>query len=371
MRAWAETQSRKRIALVAPTSAAARDVMIEGESGIMAVSPPWFRPEYEPSKRRLTWPNGVQATAYSADEPDRLRGPQHDGAWCDELASWRYPDAWDQLLFGLRLGADPRAVVTTTPKPVKLVRDLIADPNTIVTRGATRDNAPNLAKAFLDQIVRKYEGTRIGRQELEGELLDEIPGALWNRKNIDANRIQPREVRWDLITRIVVAIDPAVTSGEDSDETGIVVVALARSGHLLVLDDQTCRESPLGWARRAVEAFQRWRADRIVAEVNNGGDLVESNIRMVAPAVPYRQVRASRGKSVRAEPVAALYEQGRVHHAGSFPLLEDQLCTYVPDSGLASPDRMDALVWGITELVIDLEQVLIQGRANIVEISPI
>ena len=371
VREWAESKSRRRIALVAPTSAAARDVMIEGESGIVAICPPWNRPLYEPSKRRLTWPNGVIATAYSAEEPDRLRGPQYDGAWCDELASWRYPDAWDQLIFGLRLGHDPRAVVTTTPKPVALVRDLIADSNTVVTRGSTRDNLANLAPAFLDKIVRKYEGTRLGRQELEGELLDEIPGALWTRTNIDAYRITDREMRWELVTRIVVGIDPAVTSGEDSDETGIICAGRTVSGHVLIFDDASCRKSPLGWAQEAVALMRNRRADRIIAEVNNGGDLVEANIRTVWPNVPFRAVRASRGKLTRAEPVAALYEQGRVHHVGAFQRLEDQLCTYVPDSGERSPDRLDALVWAVTDLVIDLEEIVIQGRAEIVQISPI
>lgn len=344
-----ENRGRGRLALVAPTAADARDVMVEGESGILAISPPWFRPVYEPSKRRLSWPNGAIATTYSADEPDRLRGPQHDGAWADELAAWKYPEAWDMLMFGLRLGTDPRVVVTTTPKPVRLIRELLAEATTVITRGSTYENAANLAPAFLEQIVTKYKGTRLGRQELDGEVLDDVPGALWTRKVLDDLR---RPAAPELV-RVVVAIDPAVTSGEDSDETGIVVAGRGADGHGYVLADLSCRMSPDGWARRAVNAFQDHKADRIVAEVNNGGDLVEQVVRTVDRSVPYKAVHASRGKRVRAEPIAALYEQGRVHHVGGLPDLEDQMCAFLPEGSDQSPDRVDALVWALTELLLE------------------
>ncbi|MGE5589210.1 MAG: DNA-packaging protein [Bacillota bacterium] len=348
LRDQVQNRGRGRLALVAPTAADARDVMVEGESGILAISPPWFRPVYEPSKRRLTWPNGAIATTYSADEPDRLRGPQHDGAWADELAAWKYPDAWDMLMFGLRLGTDPRVVATTTPKPVRLIRELLASETTAVSRGSTYENAANLAPAFLQQIVTKYKGTRLGRQELDGEVLDDVPGALWTRKALDDLR---RPAAPELV-RVVVAIDPAVTSGEDSDETGIVVAGRGVDGHGYVLRDLSCRMSPDGWARRAVVAFQDHRADRIVAEVNNGGDLVEQVVRTVDRSVPYKAVHASRGKRVRAEPIAALYEQGKVHHVGGLPDLEDQMCSFLPEGGDKSPDRVDALVWALTELLL-------------------
>lgn len=343
-----------RMALVAPTAADVRDVIVEGESGILAVCPPWNRPLYEPSKRRLTWPNGAIATTYSADEPDRLRGPQHDAAACDEIAAWRYPETFDMLMLGLRLGNDPRALAATTPKPVRLVRELLAAGTTSVTRGSTYENAPNLAPAFLTQITAKYEGTRLGRQELNAELLDDVPGALWTRKVLD----DLRTVQVPDLQRIVVAVDPAVTSGEDADETGISVAGLGVDGHGYVLGDLSCRMSPEGWARRAVNAFREHRADRIVAEVNNGGDLVERVIRTVDVSVAYKAVHASRGKRVRAEPIAALYEQGKVHHVGAFADLEDQMCAYTPDGYDGSPDRLDALVWALTELMLNSRRLM-------------
>ena len=350
------TAGRKRIALVGPTAADVRDVMIEGESGLLLIGMPGERPRYEPSKRRLTWPNGAIAAAYSADEPERLRGPQHDFAWCDELASWRYPEAWDMLMFGLRLGNDPRVVVTTTPKPIKIIRELIADPTTAITRGSTYDNRANLAPAFLQQIIRKYEGIRLGRQELNAELLDDVPGALWSRALIEETRWPaPRNVP-DLL-RIVVAIAPAATSGEEADETGIIVAGKDHDGHGYVLADQSGRYPPTDWARKAIELYRQHKADRIVAEVNNGGDMVEATIRMVDPNVSVTAVRASRGKVVRAEPVAALYEQRRVHHVGSFPTLEDQMCGFTTDfdrkAAGFSPDRVDALVWAFSDLLVE------------------
>jgi phage terminase large subunit-like protein len=342
----------RRIALVGATAADARHVMVEGESGILAVSPPDDRPLFEPSKRLLTWSNGAIATLFSADEPERLRGPQHDFAWCDELAAWRHPEAWDMLMFGLRLGPDPRVVVTTTPRPTRLVRALLADPTVVVTRGATRENRANLAPAFLHRIVRKYEGTRLGRQELEAELLEDAPGALWNRGLIEAGRAVAAP---DLV-RIVVGVDPAATSGADADETGILVAGRDRRGHGWVLADASGRYPPTEWAKAAIAACRAHGADRIVAEVNNGGEMVEATLRMIDPGVPFAGVRAARGKAARAEPVAALYEQGRVHHLGAFAQLEDQMCGFTADfdrrSAGYSPDRVDALVWALTDLLV-------------------
>lgn len=337
----------QRIALIGPTAADVRDVMVEGESGLLRVAPEDMLANYEPSKRRITFASGAICTTYSADEPDRLRGPQHDAAWADELAAWRYPDAWDQLQFGLRLGDDPRTIVTTTPRPTREIRELVKASTTVVTRGSTFDNADNLAPAFLDRILQKYEGTRLGRQELYAEILDDVPGALWTRAMLEhAVTACPSPV--PDTERMVVAIDPAVTSGEDSDETGIVVAGRTGS-QAFVLADYTCRLSPDGWARRAVDAYHQHKADRIVAEANQGGDMVRTVLRTVDPSVPVKLVHATRGKRVRAEPVAALYEQQRVFHTAVFPELEDQLVTWTPDSP-SSPDRLDALVWVLTDL---------------------
>lgn len=347
-----------RLALVAETAADVRDVMIEGEAGILAISHPSFHPTYQPSRRKLTWPNGAMATTYSAEEPDQLRGPQHDAFWADEIAKWQYPDAWDQLMFGLRLGKDPKGVATTTPRPIKLIKDLLKDPTTVVTRGTTYENLKNLAPAFAKKIISKYEGTRLGRQELNAEVLDDVPGALWNRDNIDANRVKKAPT----LKRIVVSIDPAVTSEEDSDDTGIVVAGLGVDGHGYILADETCHESPGGWAQAAVGAYRKWRADRIIGEVNNGGDLVEMAIRTVDLSVSYKSVRASRGKVVRAEPVAALCEQNKIHHVGLFHKMEDQMCEFTTDFDKAkmgySPDRMEAMVWAFTELMLGGDDLL-------------
>jgi predicted phage terminase large subunit-like protein len=342
----------RHVALVGPTVADVRDVMVEGESGLLAIAAPWDRPDYEPSKRRLTWENGAIATAYSADEPERLRGPQHDFAWCDELAAWRYPEAWDMLMFGLRLGDNPRAVVTTTPRPSKLIKALVADPKVAVTRGTTYENWKYLAPAFLDQIVRRYEGTRLGRQELDAEILEDVPGALWNRAEIEVARVSVLPE----LTRVVVAIDPAAGSGEHADETGIILAGKDADGFGYVLADLSGHYTPPEWARAAIAAYRTHGADRIVAEVNNGGDMVEATLRVVDASVPFTAVHASRGKVTRAEPVAALYEQGRVRHLGAFPVLEDQMCAFAHDFDRAaagySPDRVDALVWAFTELLI-------------------
>ena len=344
-----------RIALVAATAADARDVLVEGESGILAVAPPWCRPVYEPSKRRLTWPNGAIATTFSAEEPERLRGPQHDAAVCDELGAWSRPETWDMLQFGLRLGRNPRCLVATTPRPTRLIRELLAREgrDVVVTRGSTYENRANLAPGFFDQVIRKYEGTRLGRQELLAEVLEDTPGALWSREALD----QCRREHAPALLRIVVAIDPAATSGEDADKTGIIVAGKDGGGHGYVLADLSGRYSPADWAKAAIAAYRRYHADRVVAEVNNGGEMVEATLRMVDPNVPFTAVRASRGKVTRAEPVAALYEQSRVCHVGSFPELEDEMCGFTTDfdrqSSGYSPDRVDALVWALTDLLVE------------------
>ena len=343
------------IALVGETKADVHDTMVEvGDSSILKISPPWFMPEYEPSKRRLTWPNGVVGIIYSGDEPGQLRGPQHMKAWVDELAKFKYPqEAWDNLMFGLRIGDAPQSVVTTTPRPIKVIKELVADKRTAVARGHTLENIDNLASDFLDYILRKYEGTRLGRQELAGEILDDNPDALWERAQIDELRVSKHA---DL-ERIVVAIDPQGTDSATSADTGIVVVGIAPVRgdlHAYVLADLTLSGTPEKWASAAVSGFYSFKADRIVAEVNFGGDMVESIIRVVDKLIPFKKVHASRGKVVRAEPVSALYEQGRVHHVGFFAELEDQLCEWVP--GAKSPDRLDALVWAITELMLGEEE---------------
>ncbi len=341
----------RRVALIGPTAADVRDVMVEGESGILACSPPDFMPLYEPSKRRLTWPNGAIATLYSGEEPDRLRGPQHDLIWADEPAAWKYVETWDMAMFGLRLGEDPRVVATTTPRPIPLIKELLKDPTTAPTRGSTYENQDNLAPAFLEKIVRKYEGTRLGRQELNAEILDDNPGALWQRDCIENLRIK----RADLpdIVRIFEGVDPAVTSGEESAETGIIIVgeSLPINGvvHYYVLADYSIQGSPHQWALAVSNGYYDYFVDRVIGEQNNGGELVEVNLRTIDENISYSGVYASRGKRTRAEPISALYEQGRVHHVGTFPQLEDQLCEWVP--GDKSPDRLDALVWAISKMI--------------------
>lgn len=337
----------RMVALVGQTAADVRDTMIElGDSSIMRCARPTERPMYEPSKRRLTWPNGAIAVAYNGDEPDQLRGPQHDSAWVDELAKFRYAEeCWDNLVLGLRLGPSPQIFVTTTPRPIPIIRKLLASPDTVDIQFPTYENAENLSPIFLAKIRERYEGTRLGRQEIGGELLDDNPGALWRRAVIENLRVREAPP----LIRVVVGVDPAVTGSEESDETGIVVAGAAADGHFFVKADCSLQGSPNAWAVATVRAYHEHRADRIVGEVNNGGELVEANIRTAGPNVSYRPVYASRGKQIRAEPVAALYEQGRVHHLGAFPQLEDQMCEWVP--GRKSPDRMDALVWAITDLM--------------------
>jgi phage terminase large subunit-like protein len=324
--------------------------MVEGESGILAVSPPDFRPHYESARRRLLWPNGAQAALYSSEEPDQLRGPQHHLAWGDELAKWRHQrTCWANLLLGLRLGEAPKVMATTTPKPTPLIKQLRDDPTVAITHGATFDNRAHLSADFIYHIKRLYEGTRLGRQELYGEILEDFPGALWNRDGIDNARVKKAPP----LTRIVVAVDPPVTHGENADACGIVVAGICGEGHTYVLADLTAQGlSPHQWCKKALLAYETFEADRLVAEVNQGGDLVETLIRQISPGVSYRGVRASRGKIARAEPVAALYERGLVHHVGGLNQLEDQLCSYTGEKGEKSPDRLDALVWAITDLAL-------------------
>ena len=343
----------KRIALVAETAADARDVMVEGASGILSIYPPALRPTYEPSKRRLTWPNGAVATLYNGTEPDQLRGPQHDLAWVDEIAKYRYAqEAWDQLMFGLRLGQRPRVCVTTTPRPIPIVRDLLkradAGDGVVVTRGSTMENRINLAPSFIKTIHDRYAGTRLGRQELDAEILDDVPGALWTRKMLDDHR----RAAPPALKRIIVAVDPAVTADEEADEHGIIAAGIGEDQRAYVLDDASLQGTPDGWARRAITTLDRLDGDAVVVEVNQGGDMVAHTLRSVRPTLKIAEVRATRGKHVRAEPIAALYEQGRVSHCGSFAKLEDQMVMMTAQGYLGdrSPDRLDALVWALTEL---------------------
>jgi predicted phage terminase large subunit-like protein len=343
--------------LVAETAADARDVIVDGESGLLAIHPKDFRPKFEPSKRRLTWPNGVIGTLYNATEPDQLRGPQHDAAWCDELAKWRYArETWDMLQFGLRLGSNPRQVITTTPRPIPIIRELMKreGDDVAVTRGSTYANEANLAEAFIKQLKDRYEGTRLGRQELNAEILDDVAGSLWTRAKLDETR---RKVGDKLpgMQRVVVAIDPAAKESASDDrtsETGIIVSGFGEDGRGYVLDDQSCRLSPMGWARKAIAAYDLYQADAIVAEVNQGGEMVRTVLQAERQGLPIRTVRASRGKTTRAEPIAALYEQGRVSHVGTFPALEDQMVLFTPFGieGDGAADRTDALVWALTDL---------------------
>lgn len=334
-------------ALIGPTAADVRDVMVEGPAGIMAVCPDAERPTYEPTKRKLTFPNGFTCQLYSAEEPERLRGPQHGGAWFDELAAWSNPDAtWDQAMFGMRLGNDPRIIVTTTPKPIPIVKRLLADPTTVVTRASTYANLANLAPQFADQIVKRYEGTRLGRQELLAEIVEDVEGALWQYSWIDAHRTRSEPA--DGFARIVVAVDPATTAKPESCETAIAVAGLGFDNHLYLLASVGLRASPQVWANAAVRLYRAHLADAIVCEVNNGGDMVIDTIRRVAPDAHVKKLHASRGKAVRAEPIAALYEQGRVHHVGAFADLEEQMRLFPVATDLQ--DRLDAMVWAMTEL---------------------
>ena len=351
---FACTNANVHVAVVAPTHGDLRRVCFNGPSGLMSIIPPECLAHnrdfkgYSSSMSEIRLANGSRITGYAAQEPERLRGPQFHRAWCDEIASWRYPEAFDQLMFGLRLGSDPKCIITTTPRPSQMIRNLVMRSDVVLTSGSTFENEENLAASTVSMLREKYEGTTLGRQELYAEIIDATEGALWKPQMIDETRLSS-DVEKELQS-IIIAIDPAVTSGDDSDETGIVVVGKDGQNRYYVLEDLSGRYSADNWGRIAVRAYFEWQADRIVAEVNNGGDLVERLIRTVDPNVPYRGVHATRGKMVRAEPVAALYEQKRVHHMGTFPELENQMCTYTGDRPKPSPDRLDALVWGLSEL---------------------
>lgn len=346
-----------RIALLGETMDQVRDVMVFGESGILACSPPDRRPEWQATRKRLLWPNGATAQVFSAHDPEGLRGPQFDGAWVDELAKWKKADeAWDMLQFALRLGDHPQVCVTTTPRNVGVLKTLMAAPSSVCTHASTQANRANLAQSFLEEVERRYAGTRLGRQELEGELLEDSEGALWSSAMLEAQRC----TELPEFDRIVVAVDPPVTSKSTSDECGIVVVGVMHGGapqtwQATVIEDASVQgATPQGWASAAIAAMKRWQAERLVVEINQGGDMVSSVIRQIDPVVPITTVHASRGKAARAEPVAALYEQGRVRHMRGLAELEDQMCRMTARGyeGKGSPDRVDALVWALHETMI-------------------
>ncbi len=345
----------RRVALVGETLEQARGVMVEGESGLLACSPPDRRPKLIASQHKLVWPNGAEAAIVSATSYEALRGPQFDTAWSDELGKWRRArEAWDMLQFTLRLGNDPRQLVTTTPRDNPVLVEILGQNGTVVSHASTEANRANLAPGFIERMEARYGGTWLGRQELDGELIRERQGALWTRDMIDAGRAPAP----GSLTRVVVAVDPPVSTGTGADECGIVVAGVKAEGRprdwqAWVLADLSCQgRSPQGWAEIAAGAYEQFKADRLVAEVNQGGALVEAVMRTVAPQIAYRPVHARIGKRLRAEPVAALYEQGRVHHAEPFSALEDQMCGFVAGQG-ASPDRLDALVWALTDLVLE------------------
>jgi phage terminase large subunit-like protein len=338
-----------RWAIVAPTFSDARDTCAEGESGVISVLNRYHMlAHWNRSMGEILLVNGSRIKLFSADQPDRFRGPQHHGAWCDELAAYRYSDAWDQLQFGLRLGKKPRVVITTTPRPTPLVRMLAnrTDGSVAITRGSTFDNAKNLAPSALLELQARYNGTRLGRQELYGEILEDTEGALWTKGLIDRNRLKKAPP----LARITVSIDPAVTNTQASDETGIIVCGSDAGGHGYVLGDYSFKGSPLDWASKAVSVFDEWKADTILVEVNQGGDMVSAVLKQIRHSLPIREVRAHIGKRLRAEPVAAMYEQGRIHHIGEFPVLEDQMTIWTPFDA-DSPDRIDAMVQAFSDLL--------------------
>ena len=344
------TKPNSRIAIVTPTFGDARDTCVEGVSGLLSVIEPELIENWNRSIGELKLKNGTLYKTFSAEQPDRLRGPQFHRAWCDELGSWRDPETYDQLLFGLRLGDKPQCIITTTPKPSELLKGLLNNKDIHITKGSTFDNIDNLAKSAVDKLKEKYEGTRLGRQELYAEVLEDVEGALWNR-NVIQKALEKVEQETNY-KRIVIAIDPAVTQNKNSSETGIVVAGLGEDNLYYIIDDLSGKYSPDGWARKCIDAYYKYDADKIIAEVNNGGDLVEKVVRTIDMNVNFGSVRATKGKYLRAEPVSALYEQNRVIHKKAFPFLEDQMCNYNPISYTGSPDRLDALVWALTELTL-------------------
>lgn len=351
---WAAKMAKdypgSRGAVVAATRADVRDVLVEGPSGFLTVCRGEKLPLHESSRRRLLWPNGSRALTFSAEEPNRLRGPQFHWAIVDELAAWTYPEAaFDNLMLGLRLGKRPRVVIATTPRPTPQIKALLKQKHVHVTRGSTYENKDNLAPTFLQQIVTKYEGTRLGRQELYAEVLEDVEGALWTYALLDRTRVESAPP----LKRVVVSVDPMVSAEAEGALTGIIVSGLGENDHGYVLADHSLHGLPIEWAQKAVWAYHEYEANEIVAEINQGGDMVEQTIRTVDPNVPVRKVHASKSKVARAEPVSALYEQGRIHHLGTHAKLEDELCQWVP--GTFSPNRLDAAVWGLTALMLDIE----------------
>ena len=340
-------------AVVAPTSGDLRRVCFNGPSGINRVVPQealWkgAGKAYNSGTSELRFSNGSLIQGFAAIEPQRLRGPQFHRAWCDELAAWRYPEAWDQLMFGLRLGKNPQSIVTTTPRPTQIIRDLVKDNGTHITKGDTFENEANLAGKALRKLKEKYEGTRLGRQELYAEVLEDVEGALWKRATLENCRV----TEYPPMTRIVISVDPSATKSEDADEVGIIVAGLGTNKHAYIFEDLSATLSPDETCVKAINAYTLWEADRIVAEANNGGDWIETLLRTRKRNVSYKKLHASRGKQARAEPVAALYEQKRVHHVGVLAQAEDELCTWEPNLGMASPNRLDAIVWAVTELML-------------------
>lgn len=347
VRRWIKTTDM--VNLIGATADDIRDIMVEGESGILAVCPDEERPRYVKSERKLEWPNGAVSLLFSAQEPDRLRGKQHKKLWADEMAAWAYEESWDQAKFGLRLGAHPQSIITTTPKPIKNIRDLLKEQNVIVTKGTSYENRENLATTFFDEIVKRYEGTRLGRQELNAEMLEDTPGALWTRDMI--RHIQPISV--PQLQRIVIGVDPAISSEDNSNETGIVAVGVDSNQKGYVLADVSGILKPHEWGKRAIALFKELSADTIVCEVNQGGEMVTNTIKSIDPVIPVKAVHASRGKYIRAEPISAIYSRDSFVHVGMFEQLEDSMCTFTPDFDRAkqgSPDRLDAMVWAATEL---------------------
>lgn len=359
VRKWVEEAERPiRIAIVAETAADARDVLVLGESGIMAVSPPWNKPIYQPTNRSLKWPNGSQAILFAGEVPDQLRGPQFHKAIVDELAKYRYPqETWDNLEFGLRLGDNPQVIITTTPRPIPIIKSMLTDPNFVVTRGSSYENISNLAPKYIQRVIKKYEGTRLGQQELHADILDDAQGALWSLQMIEPNRVR----RAPQMRRLVVGLDPATTSNTDEgtpNETGILVCGLGVDGCGYVLKDASAVLSPLGWARAAITQVKQWHASGIIAERNQGGDMVKYTLNTIDGSIPITLVWASQNKGMRAQPISALSEQNKIKFLGSFPDLENQLTSLMPDGtylGTGSPDRADAFVWAMRALMLNLD----------------
>lgn len=357
LRHWVQSGECKRIALVGASLHEVRSVMVEGESGLLNVHPPHERPLYIPSQRLIKWKNGAIAQFFGAEAYEQLRGPQFDCAWIDELAKFRKAeDVWQQLQLCLRLGNNPRCILTTTPRPTKLMKNLIVSPDVVVTKGSTFDNITNLAPAYIEQIKKQFLNTRLGAQELYAEMLTETAGALWQRSMLHYQQPTYDTNGRPELERIVIAIDPATTTHDHSDETGIIVAGIDPQKQAYILEDHSGKLSPNDWGRRVVDCYYRLNADRIVVEVNKGGDLVENVLKSIDPTLPLKAVRATRGKYTRAEPIAALYEQKRVFHVHPFTILEQQICDYIPGITTKSPDRMDALVWALTELLLESEK---------------